>query len=260
MRNTDISLNRSLVALIDLPAALGLLTRLPVPVDSAAATARGAAAAWAFPLAGVVVALIASLVGTLALWLALPVAVVAGLILATTIMVTGAMHEDGLADTADGFWGGWDVARRLEIMKDSAIGTYGVLALGLSLLLRWAALVAIVSAGHLWAPLIVVAAVSRAPMVAIMAGLPNARAGGLSQSVGRPNGLTAVLAALIALIVALIFLPWSAFALMVFVPLAGFACAMIALAKINGQTGDTLGATQQICEIAALAVLAAQLA
>jgi len=111
----------------------------------------------------------------------------------------------------------------------------------------------------LWAPLIVVATVSRAPMVAMMAALPNARAGGLSQSVGRPSGATAALAGLIALAVAVVFLPWSAFAVLLVVALAGIACAVIAMAKINGQTGDILGATQQICEIAALTVLAAHL-
>jgi len=259
MRNADISHTRPLMTAQDVPAALGLLTRLPVRIDIDRATARGAAAAWAFPLAGVVVAGITALIGAFALWVGTPVMIVAGLILAVQIVVTGAMHEDGLADSADGLWGGWEIARRLEIMKDSAIGTYGVLALGVSLLLRWAALVAILSAGFLWAPLIVVATVSRAPMVAMMAALPNARAGGLSQSVGRPSGATAALAGLIALAVAVVFLPWSAFAVLLVVALAGIACAVIAMAKINGQTGDILGATQQICEIAALTVLAAHL-
>ena len=259
MRNADISHARPLIVAQDVPAALGLLTRLPLRIDTNRATARGAAAAWAFPLAGMAVAVIAALIGAVALWVGMPLMIAAGLILAAQIIITGAMHEDGLADTADGLWGGWDVARRLEIMKDSAIGTYGVLALGLSLLLRWGALVAVLSAGYLWAPLIVAAAVSRAPMVAMMAALPNARANGLSQSVGRPSGATAALAGLIALVVAVVFLPWSAFGVLLVVALAGVACAMIAMAKIKGQTGDILGATQQICEIAALAVLAAQL-
>ncbi len=225
MRNADISHARPLIAAQDVPAALGLLTRLPVRIDTDRTMARGAAAAWAFPLAGVVVAGITALIGAFALWVGMPVMIVAGLILAAQIVVTGAMHEDGLADSADGLWGGWDIARRLEIMKDSAIGTYGVLALGLSLLLRWGALVAILSAGYLWAPLIVVATVSRAPMVAV----------------------------------AVVLLPWSTLALLLVVGLAGIACAVIAMAKIKGQTGDILGATQQICEIAALAVLAAHL-
>ncbi|WP_377512783.1 adenosylcobinamide-GDP ribazoletransferase [Octadecabacter sp. R77987] len=259
MRNADISQVRPLIVAQDVPAALGLLTRLPLRIDTDRATARGAAAAWAFPLAGMAVAVIASVIGAVALWVGMPLMIAAGLILAAQIIITGAMHEDGLADAADGLWGGWDVARRLAIMKDSAIGTYGVLALGLSLLLRWGALVAVLSAGYLWAPLIVVAAVSRAPMVAMMAALPNARANGLSQSVGRPSGATAALAGLIALAIAVVFLPRSAFGVLLVVALVGIACAMIAMAKIKGQTGDILGATQQICEIAALAVLAAQL-
>ncbi len=66
--------------------------------------------------------------------------IVAAMVLAAQAMITGAMHEDGLADTADGLWGGWDKARRLEIMKDSHIGTYGVMALILTVLVRWSAL------------------------------------------------------------------------------------------------------------------------
>jgi len=123
----------------DIPAAIGLLSRLPVPVDTDLATRRGARAAWAYPLAGLVVGALAGLVAQVALWLGLPPSIAALLALAAMIAITGALHEDGLADSADGLWGGWDRARRLEIMKDSRIGTYGVLALGLTLLLRAAA-------------------------------------------------------------------------------------------------------------------------
>ena len=126
----------------DLPLALSLLSRLPVPVDHSRAGERAATAAWAYPLVG---AGLAGLTGGLAWALSaagLPPGPAAGLVLVAQVMLTGALHEDGLADSADGLWGGWERERRLEIMRDSRIGAYGVLALGLSLLLRWACLVA----------------------------------------------------------------------------------------------------------------------
>jgi adenosylcobinamide-GDP ribazoletransferase len=240
----------------DLAAALGLLTRLPVRVQTARAMARGARAAWAFPLVGVLVgALQALALGALGA-LGVPVVVTAGLVLALAVVITGAMHEDGLADTADGLWGGWDKARRLAIMKDSHIGTYGVLALGVVFGLRWMALAAVLTGWGLGAAalaLIVTGALSRAGMVAVMAALPNARGTGLAQSVGRPSRATAAMAIAIA---ALSALATGHVMLVGVAALAALGCALIARAKIGGQTGDILGATQQFSEMALLIVLA----
>ena len=166
----------------DLGAALGLLTRLPLGHMAS----RGARAAWAWPLAGAVVAGLAALAGWVAGVLGLTPALVAGLTLATGVAVTGALHEDGLADSADGLWGGWTRERRLEIMRDSRIGTYGVLALVFVTGLRWAALTAIVAAGALLGPLLAAAMLSRAAMAVLMARLPHARTDGLGHGTGRP--------------------------------------------------------------------------
>lgn len=241
-----------LIAAIDLPAALGLLTRLPVVVNGKRATARGAAAAWAFPLVGVILGVIAAAIVPFLLWVGLPGGIVAGLILALFVMMTGAMHEDGLADTADGLWGGWDRTRRLEIMKDSHIGVYGVCVIVLSLLLRWLALVVIVSVGAYWVALVAVAALSRTSMVVLMATMPNARDGGLSKSVGRPPTGTTWLAITIGAAFAVL----CGYAALILVAVATTTvCGLIARAKIGGQTGDILGATQQINEIALLSTV-----
>lgn len=239
----------------DLRLALGLLTRLPLPGH--ADLARGAAAAWAWPVAGLAVAL----AGGVAIWLtsALPPGVSAAAALAAMIMVTGAMHEDGLADTADGLWGGWDRERRLEIMKDSRIGAYGVIALILSLLARWSLLVGVIAAGVVWPVLIAAALVSRVPMVFLMALLDPARPGGLSRSVGQPSLRTAWAALALALVPALLLCGLGAVWAVVLVALLCLGLAAVAQAKIGGQTGDILGASQQIAEIAALAVLTAAL-
>ncbi len=138
----------------DVAAATGLLSRLPVPVDTDLATRRGARAAWAYPIAGLAIGIVAASVGQIAIWLGLGPMLVAGLVIATLVVITGALHEDGLSDAADGLWGGWTAERRLEIMKDSRIGAYGVLALVIVVALRWQALGGIIQSGALWGPVL----------------------------------------------------------------------------------------------------------
>lgn len=239
----------ALIDRVDLPAALGLLTRLPIIVDSTRAVDRGAASAWAYPLVGVVVGVILAAAVALLQWLGVPAGIIAGLTLAGSVILTGAMHEDGLADSADGLWGGWERTRRLEIMKDSHIGVYGVCAIVLSLLLRWLALVVIVSVGAYWVAFITIGALSRTSMVVLMAILPNARPEGLSKSVGRPMTATTWLAIGIGAGLAVLCGYLGLILLTLFTTLL---CGLIARAKIGGQTGDILGATQQINEIALL--------
>ena len=241
----------------DIRAALGLLTRLPLSMDPDHGTRRGARAAWAYPIAGMAVAAVAGLVGGLGAFFGLAPAMVAGLVLAVSAILTGAMHEDGLADSLDGLWGGWDRARRLEIMKDSRIGTYGVLGLVITLLLRWSALTVLAASGGLFWVLVGAAAVSRGAMVGVMAALPHAREDGLSHGVGRPDdritGIALAIAALVGLVtLGLVPMIWAA--------IAAVGCGAIARARIGGQTGDILGAVQQVSEVAILMVVASQLA
>lgn len=246
--------DQGLVKASDFPLALALLTRLPVHVSS---FERGAKAAWAYPLVGLVTGGLAGLAGLIALWAGLATPLSALISLGILILLTGAMHEDGLADTADGLWGGWDSARRLEIMKDSHIGGYGAIALFLSLSGRWAALWILFSTSPSAAltALLIAPMLSRAAMPAVMAALPHARDHGLSHSTGRPTSATAILAAGIAVILGFLLLGWGIFAAAFWVALVTFALARIARAKIGGQTGDILGATQQITEITVLFLL-----
>ena len=241
----------------DLRSALALLTRLPLPMSDD--IPRGAQAAWAWPLAGAIVAGMAACVAALAMALGLSASVAAALTLTATAMLTGAMHEDGLADSADGLWGGWDKTRRLEIMKDSHIGSYGVLALILVTLARWSALSALLTHGGAFAAIIAVGAVSRAPMAVLMAWLPNARVGGLSHSVGHPAANTAGLAVLIAVVVCFVMLGGQTIVIAFATALVSFGLGLVARAKIGGQTGDILGASQQLAEAAAFCTLAASL-
>src|ERR671937_717221 len=123
----------------DIAAALLFSTRLPLPRAAAITGADIARASWALPVAGAVVGLMAAVVYWLARGTGLPPFVAAALTVAATLVAAGCLHEDGLADVADSFGGGTR-GRKLEIMRDSRIGTYGVCALFVSLLLRASAL------------------------------------------------------------------------------------------------------------------------
>lgn len=248
--------DQGLVKTSDFSLALALLTRLPVHVSS---FERGAHAAWAYPLVGLLTGGVAGLGGLAALWVGLPTPLGALIALFILIVPTGAMHEDGLADTADGLWGGWDRARRLDIMKDSHIGTYGVIALLLSISGRWAAIWMLFesSPGMALAGLLVAPMLSRATMPALMAALPHARDHGLSHSTGRPTVATAALGIALAAILGLFLLGWGIVGALFWAAIVTIVMGRIAQAKIAGQTGDILGATQQITEIAVLFYLAA---
>ncbi len=236
----------------DLWSAFALLTRLPVPDHQG----TGARSVWAWPVVGAALGALAAGIAALALALGLTPGVAAALVLASGAMLTGGLHEDGLSDTADGLFGGWTRDRRLEIMKDSRVGSYGVLALVLVTLARWSALATILAAGSLWG-LVAVAALSRAPMGLVMAALPNARGAGLSHATGRPASRDALAGAALAGTLALIFAGWAVLPMLALVAVVTLALARTARARIGGQTGDILGACQQLAEAAALAVLAA---
>jgi adenosylcobinamide-GDP ribazoletransferase len=238
----------------DLLSAFALLSRLPLPNHQG----TGAASAWAWPLVGAVLGALGAALASAALWLGVTPGVTAALVLALGAMLTGGLHEDGLSDTADGLYGGWTKARRLEIMKDSRVGSYGVLALVLVTLARWSALTAVLVYGGHWAALIATGAVSRAPMALMMALLPNARGEGLSHATGRPSAATALAALALAAAIAVGLTGWTAVPLVFAALGAAILLSFLALRKIGGQTGDILGASQQLAEVACLSVLSAR--
>lgn len=245
--------------------AISFLSRLPVP-DRVFAEHDGSLSttAAAFPLAGLLVALPSA--GILALCLALGAdpTLAALLTIALHVAITGALHEDGLSDTADGLGGGHDRERALAIMKDSRIGTYGALALILSIALRTTALATLCMLDTM-APAIVAwlaaASVSRAVMVWHWYMLPTARADGVASRAGAPDKPVASLALALGGGMA-IALGWLAVPL---APLLAALCVSGILGygftahirrRLGGQTGDTIGACQQIAEIGFLVALA----
>src|SRR5579859_4183958 len=159
--------------------AVSLSTIVPIaparPIDDG----EVARASWALPLAGFLVALAGAAVYAIAHRFGLAPEPAAVLALVATILVTGAMHEDGLADTADGLGGGRTREQKLEIMRDSRIGTYGACALVLSILLRWSALQAIAEPSGVTAALLVAHVAARAALPVFMWLVPPARPDGL---------------------------------------------------------------------------------
>jgi adenosylcobinamide-GDP ribazoletransferase len=240
----------------DVIRAFHLLSRLPLPGGDGS---RAAASAWAWPLVGAVIAACQVGLGLAAMALGVPVWAAAGLALALGVVLTGGLHEDGLADCADGFWGGHDRVRRLEILKDSRVGSYGVLAMIFAIGLRWSLLVALLPV----APLAVITAamLSRAAMAVLMARLPFARADGLANHVGKPPMVAAGLAGAIACVGGGICAGlWPIALAVILVAGATVLVGALARAKIGGQTGDVLGASQVIGDIIALVTFAALLA
>jgi len=213
--------------------------------------ARGANGAWAFPIVGLIIGGILALVvwglGTTSL----PPLAVGILVVALGLFLTGAMHEDGLSDTLDGFWGGWTPDSRLEIMKDSRLGVYGTAGLITTLTLK-AVLIGALTATP-WG-LIGAAALSRGWMPVVMAWVPNARTTGLSRSVGQPTKVCAVTALAIGALAAAFTVPVLAIALSILVVAS---VVMVARRKIGGQTGDVLGACQVTSELCILLVCVA---
>ncbi len=239
----------------ELAAALRFLTRLPLPhADPIGGTAL-AQSVWAFPLAGIAVGVIGAVVFALAHRLGLPPWPAAALALTATLAATGALHEDGLADTADGLGGGATREAKLEIMRDARIGAYGVCALVLSLLLRAAALASLGRSGAVAAALIAAHTAARAAIPAVMLLLTPARNDGLAYIAGRPSGTRAGIAAALGLIVLIACLgPARAIIAAMVLIVAVALVARLSVAQIGGQTGDVLGAVEQVAEIVVLLV------
>jgi adenosylcobinamide-GDP ribazoletransferase len=249
----------------DIGRAVRFCSRLPVPALPSEREPHGppeiGALTRVMPLAGLVIGAIPALVLAAALALRLGPFVSATFAVATLTIVTGAFHEDGLADAADGLFGGATLEGRLAIMKDSRIGAFGACALILAFALRIGAVAALASrlpTGGAVAALLAAASLSRTAALMPLALLPPARAEGASAAVGRPDreAMRAAFVLALALTVALGLgakLPPLALVVMpAFAALAGLGVTRLAERLIGGQTGDIAGAAQQMAEIAAL--------
>jgi adenosylcobinamide-GDP ribazoletransferase len=202
---------------------------------------------------------VCALVWTLARWV-WPEGPVAGVVaIAAGVLLTGGLHEDGLADTADGLGGGRDTAHRLAIMKDSHIGTYGVLALILVIGLKAAALSQMTLAQGV-AGLIAAAGAGRVACTLLMTVLPYVRPAETSKFASpemNPSVAEAALAVVFAA-VGFALLPWATIPIVLIAAIpAGAGVALIARRMIGGFTGDVLGCAEMVVETTVLLTVAA---
>lgn len=238
----------------ELVMALQFLTRLPIPFARTIDPVPLSQAMRAFGLAGAALGAAGGAFLVALNWLHLPGLITAALALGFGLLVTGALHEDGLADTADGLFGGRTRERRLEIMRDSRIGSYGASALILAYLIKAAAYQALLDQPPRQVILILAAAAafSRAMVVDMMWATRPARSDGLSHMAGRPTRNTG----LFAIVTAGAFAIWAGWAID---PVTGVIAMGVALAitglmrrlamrLLGGQTGDICGAVQVLCE------------
>ena len=265
----------------DILLALLFLTRLPVSwlLSSRLFPDRSedssALCVWAFPLVGVLIGSIGAFVCLFFWWLGLPVFLNAVFCLLFITLLTGGLHEDGLADFADGL-AGHDPAHRLAIMRDSRIGSYGVLALILSLALRGGAIAQIINQNILdeglldvvsiFAAFITICVISRGTMLLPLILMKPARSDGLGKFYAQasPKNSFFLLAAGLLITLAVLILTFIVDGKMqglditlFLVASIGIGClpALLAHSRIGGQTGDILGAVQQFTEIAAWSLL-----
>jgi adenosylcobinamide-GDP ribazoletransferase len=229
--------------------AIQFLTRLPVPKSLQASEETLGQAAKFFPLVGVVVGAGAALI----FWLLrdlLPHSAAALGAIIFTAFITNGFHEDGLADAFDGFGGGWTKDKALEIMRDSRLGTYGVMAL-IFLILGKYSFLSNLAPGQVWRWLIVAHTASRWTVLPLCAWLPYARAEGQGKLVAKQIGRAEIFIGSATLFGAVTLVSWrAAGAALLVTGLASLLSGLYFRARLSGLTGDCLGATNQLTEVA----------
>lgn len=257
--------NPAMAWLDEVIESLIFLTRLPVRRRNAAAPGL-VDSMRVFPVAGVIIGALAGAVCTLALIMSVPPLVAAGLGIAASVAITGALHEDAISDVADGFGGGKTKDRKLEIMHDSRCGAFGITALVLVLVIKVASLGAISTAlSSSWLIIPLFAAISgwpRALAVSLIATTPNARGDGLAESVGIPGAKTHHQALLIGLAASTLligaFASWTAAFVAIALSFGAFwLVKRLALSQIGGHTGDVAGTVVCVGETVMLITLSA---
>jgi adenosylcobinamide-GDP ribazoletransferase len=208
-------------------------------------------------LAGAIIG--AAVGGTAAgLWHLTPPLVAGAVAVTVGLLITGAFHEDGLGDVADAFGGGWTIERRLEILKDSRHGTYGVTAICASITVR------IVTLGSLPGPAVMFAAavaahtMGRVAAVGLAGSMRLATHSGLGADYGRSTSAArAAVGALSGLAITTLVVGWWAAPLAAGTLCAAAATGLLARRKIGGISGDVLGASEQVAEVVSLVIVSA---
>jgi adenosylcobinamide-GDP ribazoletransferase len=237
----------------ELLAALTFLTRFPVSPLLREAPVPVVRALWAFPVVGALIGAIGA--AAFAACARVP-ALAAVLAFGATLLATGALHEDGLADTADGPGGGATRERALEIMRDSRIGTYGALALIVTLAARTASLAAIADPARTAPALVVSGALGRAFILPLVLLLSPARPGGVAATLRERNPVNVACGLIVPTVIICALLRGTAVPVCVAALVATCVLGIAARRRLGGYTGDVLGAGVVLAESAALAAIA----
>ncbi|WP_052245408.1 adenosylcobinamide-GDP ribazoletransferase [Halocynthiibacter namhaensis] len=226
-----------------------LLTRLPMRSITGVVPTLPAST-WAWPIIGAFIGLMTGGTYLVATCIGLPPILSAFVALAVSLMLTGAMHEDGLADLADGLGGGSSVEKKLEIMRDSRLGSYGAAAMILTIGLRISAMAAFADPWITLMACIGLSAASRSFMVPVLWLVPPARTNGQGAHASEVTARQTIYCLLIAFIIfACATNILTALTVTVTMGISTFLLSRVVIKQISGQTGDVLGATQQLAEM-----------
>ncbi len=243
----------------DFRIAVAFLTRLPIRIigGSPAGSGELAQASRTFPLVGLLVGGISAIAYAIAVDLGLTGILAAALAVAAGLIATGALHEDGLADLADGLGARGDPAAKLAAMRDSHIGVFGTLALILAVLTNVLALADLLWPGEVAAALIAAHAGARALLPWVMHRFEPARPDGLAQRAGRPSRTTAFIALGLGVAILLVLEGPERALVAALAACLALLLAPLARRQFGGITGDVLGAIEVVARIAILLALVA---
>lgn len=240
--------------------AVSFFTRLPVPGGLDFSQSHLNRASRYFTLVGWLVGILVAGVFWLMMEAGLPITVALVLSMVASLMITGAFHEDGLADTADGLGGGWTPEQKLSIMKDSRLGTYGAAALWCALFLKYVLLLELAEVGRgalVITGLLMAHPLSRAVSTLMISALPyvtqaaHSKVKPLAESQTRADLMISMVVASSALLL----LPGVSPLMVLALFLTGWGMKTLMQRQIGGFTGDTLGATQQVAELVVYLVI-----
>jgi adenosylcobinamide-GDP ribazoletransferase len=236
--------------------ALSFLTIIPVPIDSAHESDVAASMAW-FPLIGFLIGSALAIEDRALTWV-FGYAIRSALLVLSMAMLTGAVHLDGLADTADALGAGRDRARALEILRDTRIGAFGAVALFFALALKVISLAG-VSGGHRLAMLILAPLLARWAMVAVSFKIDYLRSTGAGSSMlGRDSGRNFVIASIIAILPMIPLFSYNVIKAYGTAIIATFMLRWFYRRWLGGITGDLIGACDEIVEVLVMLVMAAR--
>ena len=259
LMNTILAKLKPQIFFKDILLSLSFLTRIPISKDLVFER-NLMDAAWSFPLIGALVGFLGGIVALLLSYFNIPPIIISLITIGAIILLTGGLHEDGLADTADGFGSNKNPEDKINIMRDSQIGVYGTLALIIAISVKAFALTELINKDPFFTciiALIVSGALSRSTIVGIAFFLEKASETGLASFAGKPKANGAGMCFLISILFCIFLLPLTKVLAAMFLSIVTtVVIGFLSKKQINGYTGDILGTTQILSETAILIYLA----